>query len=118
MNLETGNLTKILVEVVMKKRRRYKNKKKKNLRSGSQSIRKQLIAENPHCDMCNAEHPLELHHIYLTRHGFQTQKDHCVLLCANCHRDFHKRWDKYLDITFQENPHADFLRIYQTLKKL
>jgi 5-methylcytosine-specific restriction endonuclease McrA len=111
----------------MKKKRRHIDKKKKkstatknrkNLRSGSKEIKRILLAADPHCDICGSDKSLQLHHIYLIRHGFESELDHCVLLCANCHVAFHKKWDKYLDITFHEDPDADFVAIYNVIKKL
>ena len=107
----------------MKKSRKKKKcsaskKKRKNLRSGSKEIKRKLLAANPYCDICGTDKSLQLHHIYLIRHGFKSELDHCVLLCANCHVAFHQRWDHYLDITFEEYPDADFVKIYNTIKKL
>ena len=90
----------------------------KKLRSGSKHIKKQLLEKHPFCDICGSPKSLQLHHIYLIRHGFATKLERCTLLCPVCHKDFHQRWDKYLDLTFRENPDTDFLAIYNTLKKL
>ena len=98
--------------------KKHQKRRKKTLRSGSKAIKKMLLATNPHCDICGSGKSLQLHHVYLVRHGFTTQLDRCVLLCASCHCDFHIRWDKYLDITYQENPEADFMSIYNVIKKL
>ena len=95
-----------------------KMKKKTRLRYGSIKIREILFRQHPYCDICGTKHALELHHTYLIRHGFPTKIENCRLLCANCHREFHRRWDKYLDETFKQDPQADFNRIYEILKKL
>ena len=109
----------------MKKPRKKKRSNgraiKRRLRSGSKAAKKILLQLNPHCDICGKEGnstTLHLHHVYCIRWGFTTKLEHCVLLCATCHRKFHSRWDKYLDITFEENKDADFMAIYRTLKKL
>lgn len=101
-----------------KKNRRRHNSKKKELRKGSRQVKKELIKENPHCDICGSTENLELHHVFLIRHGFPTKKENCRLLCQHCHRAFHHRWDKYLDITFLERPKVDFNQIYETIKKI
>lgn len=98
--------------------RKHRKTRRKHLRSGSKAIKKILLANDPHCDICGTTKSLQLHHIYLIRHGFKSELERCVLLCANCHVSFHKRWDKYLDITFNENPDIDFLAIYNVLKNL
>ena len=90
----------------------------KKLRTGSKAFKKILLANDPHCDICGCDKSLQLHHIYLIRHGFPTQFDRVCLLCPTCHCEFHQRWDKYLDEVFNENPNADFLEIYNRLKKL
>lgn len=92
--------------------------KNRHLRSGSKAIKEILMERNPTCDICGCSHKLQLHHIYLIRHGFATKLEWSALLCANCHRRFHQRWDEYLDVTFQENPDIDFVKIYNVLKKL
>ena len=101
-----------------KKNRRKVNGKKKELRKGSRRIKKELLQENPYCDICGSAGNLEIHHVYLIRHGFPTKKENCRLLCQKCHRAFHHRWDKYLDITFGERPTSDFNQIYETLKRI
>ena len=101
-----------------KKNRRRHNSKKKELRKGSRHVKKELLKENPYCDICGSTENLELHHVYLIRHGFPTKKENCRLLCQKCHRTFHHRWDKYLDITFLERPKVDFNQIYETIKKI
>ena len=108
------------------KKRRKKNKKrkkqrkinvsKKTLRQGSKEIKNILLSINPTCNICGRKGNLELHHVYLIRHGFKTQQDHCVLLCDRCHKKFHKKFDKYLDRLFSENPHTNFLEIYNKVK--
>jgi 5-methylcytosine-specific restriction endonuclease McrA len=101
-----------------------KNKRKahnRNLRSGSKEVKARLIQINPRCDICGVignSKSLQLHHIYLIRHGFPTQLEHCTLHCPVCHHEFHKKWDKYLDTQFKENPNSDFMAIYNTLKRL
>lgn len=111
----------------MKKYRKVKTRKinrrrncrpRKNLRAGSKAVKRRLLELNPHCDICGSTKNLQLHHVYLIRHGFSTQIDHCCLLCSVCHPDFHHRWDKYLDEVFRQNKEADFLAIYNELKKL
>ena len=107
----------------MKKKQR-KHKKisiqtsNKHLRSGSKTVKQMLMEKCPYCDICGGTTKLQLHHVFLVRHGFSTKLEWRVLLCANCHRAFHKRWDEYLDITFNENPNIDFLKIYNVLRKL
>ena len=90
--------------------------KQKRLRSGSSEIKRILLAINPHCDICGSGDNLQLHHVYLIRHGFKSRIDRCVLLCPQCHHAFHKRWDHYLDAVYRERPETDFMRIYQILK--
>lgn len=104
----------------MKKRRRIAKKvvKTNKLRAGSKEVKRILLEQNPTCDICGSHKSLQLHHIYLIRHGFKTMLIHCCLLCPTCHADFHHRWDKYLDEVFRNDPNADFLAIYNTLKKL
>ena len=99
-----------------KKKRRTKNKN--SLRSGSKEVKRILLQQNPYCDICGSDRSLQLHHIYLIRHGFATQLEHCVLLCPTCHAELHARFDRYLDEVFKNNPNADFLQIYQELKTL
>lgn len=101
-----------------KLKKRRSNKKRKNLRSGSKEVKRLLLQENPCCDICGSNRALQLHHIYLIRHGFATQLEHCCLLCPTCHAEFHVRFDRYLDDVFEENPNADFLAIYNELKTL
>ena len=95
-----------------------KKKERRRLRRGSRRVKKILLAQHPYCDICGSQKALQLHHIYLIRHGFSTKLENCILLCSLCHRDFHHRWDKYLDITFKENPNVDFVKIYNVLKGL
>ena len=112
----------------MKKYRKCKNRNvrkvrkcsssKKNLRSGSKAVKTKLLEINPHCDICGSGKSLQLHHIYLIRHGFPTKFEHCCLLCPTCHHDFHHRWDRYLDNVYKQNHEADFLEIYNQLKTL
>lgn len=99
-----------------KKKRRTKNKN--SLRSGSKEVKRILLQQNPYCDICGSDRSLQLHHIYLIRHGFATQLEHCVLLCPTCHAELHARFDRYLDEVFKNNPNADFLQIYYELKTL
>ena len=105
-----------------KKRKKLKNrrtsKKKGGLRSGSKGVKNLLLAQKPYCDICGSDRSLQLHHIYLIRHGFTTQLEHCVLLCPTCHAELHARFDRYLDEVFENNPNADFLQIYHELKTL
>lgn len=108
----------------MKKKRKVKTRKKRNgntknkLRAGSRQVKAKLLEEHPYCDICGSPKSLQLHHVYLIRHGFPTKLEHCCLLCANCHADFHHRWDRYLDEVYKTNPQADFLTIYNILKTL
>ena len=106
----------------MKKRRKLASQRKltkrKGLRSGSSEVKRILLEQHPFCDICGSPKALQLHHIYLIRHGFKTKLEHCCLLCANCHADFHHRWDKYLDEVYRNDHDADFLKIYNVLKKL
>lgn len=109
----------------MKKQHKVKTRKPKHtgntrnkLRAGSRQVKAQLLEQNPYCDICGSPKSLQLHHIYLIRHGFVTKLEHCCLLCASCHTDFHHRWDKYLDDVYRADPQADFLAIYNVLKKL
>ena len=92
--------------------------RKRNLRSGSKAVKQILMERSPYCDICGGTNKLQLHHVFLVRHGFETKVERSVLLCANCHRAFHHKWDKYLDITFKENPKIDFMKIYEVLKRL
>lgn len=92
--------------------------KQKKLRSGSSEIKRILLAINPHCDMCGSGDNLQLHHVYLIRHGFKSRLDRCVLLCPECHHAFHKRWDHYLDVTYKERPETDFMQLYNILKNM
>ena len=104
-----------------KVKRRNNKKYRKNLRNGSKEVKAKLVELNPHCDICGKignSKSLQLHHIYLIRHGFRTKLEHCTLHCPTCHHEFHKKWDKYLDMTFEENPQADFMKIYNTIKRL
>lgn len=111
----------------MKKYRKCKNRKvrvrkgnvnRKHLRAGSRQVKAKLLEINPHCDICGSGKNLQLHHIYLIRHGFSTRIETCCLLCPQCHHDFHQRWDKYLDEQYRQNHDSDFLAIYNVLKKL
>lgn len=108
----------------MKKQHKVKTRKAKHggntkkLRAGSRQVKAKLLEEYPYCDICGSPKSLQLHHIYLIRHGFATKLEHCCLLCASCHMDFHHRWDRYLDEVFKANSQADLLVIYNTLKKL
>ena len=104
----------------MKKRRRNAKKvtSRKHLRAGSSEVKRILLEQHPFCDICGSPKALQLHHIYLIRHGFKTKLEHCCLLCANDHADFHHRWDKYLDEVYRNDHDADFLKIYNVLKKL
>lgn len=109
----------------MKKKRKVKTRKSKRngntknkLRAGSRQVKAKLLEEYPYCDICGSPKSLQLHHVYLIRHGFATKLEHCRLLCASCHAEFHHRWDRYLDKVYEENPQADFLEIYNILKTL
>lgn len=102
-----------------KKKNRTPNVRKINLRAGSKGVKVFLYEQNPRCDICGCKLPIkviQLHHIYLIRHGFPTQVDHCTLLCPNCHRKFHSKFDHYLDRLFGENPNTNFLDVYNMLK--
>ena len=101
-----------------KKRKGTTRKLRQSLRAGSKNVKRKLIETVGVCDICGSDKSLQLHHIYLIRHGFKTKLEHCCLLCANCHADFHHRWDRYLDVVFKEDPEANFLKIYEVLKKL
>lgn len=110
----------------MKKKRRKQNKKqkkqrkyfndKKALRQGSKEVKRILLSINPRCDICGCKGELQLHHVYLIRHGFKTELEHCVLLCDKCHKKFHKKYDKYLDKLFIEASNIDFMAVYQKLR--
>lgn len=103
------------------KRHSAHNIKVRALRSGSKQAKAELLELNPHCDICGVEgnnKTLQIHHIYLIRHGFHTRVDRCTLLCSTCHHNFHKRWDNYLDVTFRENPQTDFVKIYNVIKRI
>jgi 5-methylcytosine-specific restriction endonuclease McrA len=102
----------------MKKKKKRRTKKRNSLRSGSKGVKNLLLAEKPYCDICGSDRSLQLHHIYLIRHGFETKLEHCCLLCPTCHAEFHARFDRYLDEIFKQNPNADFLAIYNELKTL
>lgn len=107
----------------MKKKQQKRKKisletRRRHLRSGSKEVKRILMEQNPYCDICGGTNKLQLHHVFLVRHGFETKVERSVLLCANCHRKFHHRWDEYLDITFKENPKIDFMKIYNVLKRL
>lgn len=102
----------------MKKKKKRRSKNKNSLRGGSKEAKKILLAKTPHCDICGSGRSLQLHHIYLIRHGFATKLEHCCLLCPTCHAEFHTRFDRYLDKVFKDNPNADFLAIYNELKAL
>lgn len=91
-------------------------KLKKILRQGSKRVKKMLLESNPRCDICGSKDNLQLHHIYLIRHGFRTEVDRCTLLCEHCHKKFHKKFDKYLDFLYSQNPETDFLSVYHNLK--
>ena len=105
------------------KKRRNTNTKSKSrlLRAGSREVKNKLLAINPHCDICGVKgdsKTLQLHHTYCIRWGFPTKLEQCVLLCPNDHSMFHHRWDKYLDEVYRNDHDADFLKIYNVLKKL
>lgn len=107
----------------MKKNRKKKKvskskRRRRNLRSGSKGIKKALLTSDAKCDICGGSMSLQLHHVYPIRHGFKTERKHCKLLCANCHVDFHKRWDKYIDQLLIENPNVDLMEVYEKLKIL
>ena len=97
-------------------KRKNRRSKNKELRRGSREVKKWLLEDKPYCDICGSTQNLELHHIYLIRHGFPTALQHCTLLCNNCHHKFHKKFDKYLDAVNKRNHYADFLEIYNRLK--
>ena len=98
------------------KRQHKVNNPKMVLRQGSKEVKQTLLRINPRCDICGYKGELQLHHVYLIRHGFKTQLEHCVLLCDKCHKKFHKKFDKYLDKLYLENPQTDFFNTYQNLK--
>ena len=108
----------------MKKKKRTLKKTKRTdvnrrlLRSGSKRIKQELLIQNPHCDICGSQKDLQLHHIYMIRHGFKSELKHCCLLCKECHVNFHRKWDEYLDLTFEQYPEIDFLTVYNTIKRL
>ena len=107
----------------MKQKRQSRKKisretRNRHLRSGSKEVKRILMERDPHCDICGSDKKLQLHHVFLVRHGFMTKVEWSVLLCPECHRKFHKRWDNYLDVTFKENPKIDFMKIYEVLKRL
>lgn len=95
-----------------------KGKKKKSLRANSKTIKRKLLEKSGKCDICGSTKNLQLHHIYLIRHGYPSELEHCCLLCPNCHAEFHHRWDRYLDEVYKADTQADFLKIYNILKKL
>lgn len=101
-----------------KKRKISLETRNRHLRSGSKEVKRILMEQNPFCDICGGTKKLQLHHIYLVRHGFSTKLEWSVLLCVDCHRLFHHKFDKYLDITFKENPNIDFRKIYDVLKHI
>lgn len=93
----------------------------RQLRAGSKEVKRLLVEQNPKCDICGTignNKSLQLHHVYCIRWGFPTELKHCVLLCPTCHHEFHKKWDKYLDVQFRENPNSDFMAVYNTIKRL
>ena len=94
-----------------------KSSRSKYLRRGSRIVKKWLMQDRPYCDICGATTDLQLHHIYLIRHGFPTALQHCTLLCSTCHRKFHQKYDKFLDEVNERNHYADFLELYKALKK-
>ena len=98
------------------KKQRKHNSPKKALRQGSKEVKRILLSINPCCDICGCNGELQLHHVYLIRHGFKTQQEHCVLLCDRCHKRFHKKFDKYLDRLFLEDSFTDFMAVYQKLR--
>ena len=99
------------------KRKNRRSNKNKQLRRGSREVKKWLLEDRPYCDICGSTQNLELHHIYLIRHGFPTALLHCTLLCSNCHHKLHQKYDKLLDHINRQNHHADFLELYNALKK-
>lgn len=102
----------------MKKKKNKKRikKRRKALRTGSRKVRETLLQQNPVCDICGCNHSLELHHVYLIRHGYMTELKHCVLLCANCHRLVHAEYDDYMDYLFLTDPNTDFMAVYEQIK--
>lgn len=105
----------------MAKRRNRKKAEtiRKRLRAGSKEIKAKLYEKAPYCDICHKEAPinvLDLHHIYLIRHGFKTEESRCVLLCPTCHRKFHVKYDSFLDSIFETNPDINFGRLYEAIK--
>lgn len=99
----------------LKKQRKH-NSPKKALRQGSKEVKRILLSINPCCDICGYKGELQLHHVYLIRHGFKTELEHCVLLCDKCHKKFHKKYDNYLDKLFIEASNIDFMAVYQKLR--
>ena len=105
----------------MKKKRKKLKKKysgRNSLRSGSKEVKRLLLQQAPYCDICGSTRALQLHHIYLIKHGFPTRLEHCCLLCPTCHAELHVRFDRYLDEVFKNDPNADFLQIYEEKKTL
>lgn len=94
----------------------HKRKRKalrRKLRSGSSCVKKILLERYPHCDICGTTKNLQLHHVYLIRHGFKTELEHCVLLCAVCHHDWHVKNDQYWDALYAKDPNTDFMHMYK-----
>ena len=97
------------------KRKNRRSNKNKQLRRGSREVKKWLMEDRPYCDICGSTQNLELHHIYLIRHGFPTALQHCTLLCSNCHHKFHQEFDNLLDDLNRKNHSTDFLALYSDL---
>lgn len=111
-------LRKVKERKIRKHQKTRKVSPKKKLRAGSTEVKKKLLNDYPYCDICGSNKNLQLHHVYLIRHGFETKLEHCVLLCEVCHKDWHISYDQYWDILFEKDPNTDFMHYYQVTKHL
>lgn len=109
----------------MKKYRKRKKKvsvgkiRRRGLRSGSKEVKRILLERNPHCDICGKKgtsKTLQLHHVFCIRHGFKTKLENCVLLCDQCHHNWHVKNDKLWDMLFKSEPNTDFMKEYNITK--
>lgn len=91
---------------------------KKHLRSGSKEVKRILLIQDAHCDICGKScDNLQLHHKYYIRFGFSTRSDRCCLLCNRCHKLLHEKTDNYVNRLFSQNPNTDFNAVYEQIKR-
>lgn len=86
----------------------------KGSRKGTKEVKQKLYELNGHiCYICGREYKnLQLHHVKPIRLGGQTTIANSVLLCDNCHKHYHQKFDLELDKKYYVNPTTDYIALF------